>query len=154
MKKMHSHCRNLVYAMGIVFFSSCSKEPLSLNRFPSVAPTPICDTCTRSAIAVVASDKTVLIFPQKSDWAEQGNGRFECNLEHLLYGQAGRLDSFTINEMYVGTGTSSIQIKPGFLIGFDGSVIGWFGNILDFQNRDLMPPPESMAIRLEITFYQ
>ena len=154
MKKMHSHYNYVLYAMGIVFFSSCSKEPLSLNRFPSVAPPPACDTCTRSAIAAVASDKTVLIFPQKSDWAEQGDGRFECNLERLLYGQAGRLDSFTINEMYVGTGTKAIQIKPGFLIGFDGSVIGWFGNILDFQNRDRIPPPESLAIRLEITFYQ
>lgn len=154
MKKIPSHCLHIVFALGFIFFSSCSKEPLSRDRFPSITPPPACDTCARPANAIVASDKTVLIFPQKSDWADQGDGRFECNLERLLFGQAGRLDSFTINKMYVGTGINAIQIKPGFLITFDGSLIAWYGNILDFQDSAGMAPPESLAVKLELTLYQ
>ncbi len=135
-------------AMGIIFVMSCSKESHSWTRAtPSPTPPP-CDTCAGPAIA---SGKTVIVYPQGSDWADRSNGRFECDLEPLVKNMVSPIDAYYINYLYVGSGRDAKRLKNGIAISYDNGSLTWFGYKLNFQAPNGQSPPESMALKLLMT---
>ena len=136
-------------AMGIIFVMSCSKDAHSWSR-STASPTPsTCDTCAGSSIA---TGKTVIVYPQGSDWADRSNGRFECDLEPLLKNMVSPIDSYYINYFYIGRwGRDAKRLKSGIAISYDNGSLTWFGYKLNFQALNGQSPPESMALKLLMT---
>ena len=154
MNKMPSSIMSGIRAVGIIFFLSCSKQPLSWDRIPSASTPPGCDTCARPGNSVIATNSSIILYPQKSDWADLGNGRFECNLGRLLQGHGGSVDSLYITMLFIGSGIGAVQIKQGSFIIYGGNSWAWSGDKLDFQNPDSLPPPESLVIRLDLILFR
>lgn len=154
MNKMPSSIMSAIWAVGIIFFISCSKQPLSWDRMPSGSVPPGCDTCARPGNSVTATNSSVILNPQKSDWTDLGNGRFECNLGRLLQGHGGSVDSLYITMLFIGSGIDAVQIKQGSFIIYGGNSLAWSGDKLDFQNPDSLPPPESLIITLDLILFR
>ena len=138
----------LLSVMGIIVLLSCSKDDHSWSRSIASPAPPPCDTCAASDIA---TGKTVIVYPQGSDWADRGDGRFECDLEPLLRNMVSPIDSYYINYFYIGSGRDAKRLKSGVAISYDDGSLTWFGYKLNFQAINGQSPPESMALKLLIT---
>lgn len=148
MKKISFLYAFTVIAPGIIFLLSCSKESHSWTRGTPDPTPPACDTCGGPNIA---TSKTVIIYPQGSDWTDRGDGRFECDLEPFLKNLVSPIDAYYINYLYVGSGRDAKRMKTGIAINYDNGSLAWFGYKLNFQASNGQSPPESLALKLLMT---